>query len=195
MYDVGIHFNRGFLHADGRSLGPEASPSFVVEFTDFFCEHCHRAHWEMMEPAMAKYLSTGKLRVESHPVAFLHDDSMRAAIAVLCAQEQHKYWEVRHMLFQVPLDNKNGGNVEKGTIFSGKLLRKIAEVAGLDLESFIQCFAGQRHREEVETLTKLAMKMGAHAAPSFFLGPSMEMVEGFIPYDRFIRKLHLHDHE
>ena len=37
----GIHFTRGYLHAEGRALGPEDATSFVVEFTDFFCEHCH----------------------------------------------------------------------------------------------------------------------------------------------------------
>ena len=39
---------------------------------------------------MRDYVAPGALRLESHPVAFLDGDSLRAATAALCAQEQHK---------------------------------------------------------------------------------------------------------
>eukprot|EP00951_Prasinocladus_malaysianus_P048842 scaffold662953_cov64-Prasinocladus_malaysianus.AAC.1 len=76
----------------------------IVEFTDFTCAHCQEAHRETMIPVLEEFVSKGWVRVESHPVAFLQDDSMRAAHAVLCAQEQHKYWELRELLFQVNLE-------------------------------------------------------------------------------------------
>jgi len=272
------------------------------------------------------------LRVESVPVAFLSQDSMRAAHAALCAQEQHKYWEVRDLLFQVPpppihapahgttrgrsdggeckrdgtgtlhcglglygtrghpeLDprpltkeqaaaeeagahgawggrdrghwrvgeaaerlereeaernegealawgrgrggaddgdgadddggafdvngdgtSEVGGGFDEGgadtggdlsfehqtttsgpdrphsmghrphqglghrpSIFTGAVLRHVAEVAGLDIESFLSCHASQRHRDEVEALSRLAADLGVHGTPSFLVGPGL----------------------
>lgn len=40
----GTHFEPGVLHAEGRALGEHWAPYYVVEFTDFFCEHCQEAH-------------------------------------------------------------------------------------------------------------------------------------------------------
>lgn len=84
----------------GRTLGDRHHHTHVVvEFTDFFCPHCQEAHAEVMAPLIRRYVPTGRVRVESHPVAFLADESMSASHAALCAQEQHKYWEVRsHVL-------------------------------------------------------------------------------------------------
>lgn len=132
-----------------------------------------------MEPLLREFGASGQVRIESHPVAFLHDDSLRAAHAALCAQEQHKararrcatataqlpwagrgrrlrhrprqstpdvspvqYWEMRHLLFQAPM----AGSDEGGSVFTGRLLRRLAEEAGLDIESFVQCFTVSRDR-------------------------------------------------
>jgi len=183
----GIHFTRGYLHAEGRALGPETSDRFVVEFTDFFCHHCHEAHRLTMEPLLREFGASGQVRIESHPVAFLHDDSLRAAHAALCAQEQHKYWEMRHLLFQAPM----AGSDEGGSVFTGRLLRRLAEEAGLDIESFVQCFTSARHKEEVESLSELARAMGVQATPSFFVGPTHDMLEGVVAYADLRAKLHL----
>jgi hypothetical protein len=43
-------------------------------------------------PLLREWVLFGKVRLESHPIAYLEDDSLRAAHAGLCAQEQHKYW-------------------------------------------------------------------------------------------------------
>ena len=89
---AGIHFEPGVLPvpALGRSLGSDRAKHHVVEFTDFFCHHCQRAHDVVSDVIMKEYAPAGIVRFESHPVAFLDDDSLRAAHAALCAQEQHK---------------------------------------------------------------------------------------------------------
>jgi len=88
----GEHFEAGVLHAEGRALGEHWAPYYVVEFTDFFCLHCQEAHHAVTGPLLRDWVAYGKVRLESHPVAFLEDDSLRAAHAAMCAQEQHKYW-------------------------------------------------------------------------------------------------------
>jgi hypothetical protein len=53
-------------------------------------------------PLLKDWVVYGKVRLESHPVAYLEDDSLRAAHAALCAQEQHKYWEAGFVSVGVP---------------------------------------------------------------------------------------------
>lgn len=86
--------------------------------------------------------------MESHPVAFLDNDSLRAAHAALCAQEQHKYWEVRDLLFKVNISTKAAS--ASGTAFSGMVLKQISAKAKLDHLSFVECFQSGRHTVRFE---------------------------------------------
>ena len=135
----GEHFTEGELHEEGRVLGNERNPIAVVEFTDFFCPHCQEAHATTVEPLLRDWVAHGQVRLESHPVAFLDDDSMFAACAALCAQEQHKYWEVRELLFQVGLQEEYNASLSRPhhdygeTIFGPAILKRLATLAQLDI--------------------------------------------------------------
>mmetsp|Transcript_33423 Transcript_33423/g.59805 ORF Transcript_33423/g.59805 Transcript_33423/m.59805 type:complete len:280 (+) Transcript_33423:301-1140(+) len=180
-----VHFFDGELVSEGRALGPHDSIRHVVEFTDFFCPHCQEAHRSTMLPLLEEFVSKGWVRVESHPVAFLENDSLRAAHAVLCAQEQHKYWELRELLFQVDLSLVKEGE----TVFTGKLLKRLAHLAGLNLEAFATCFKSQRHVDEVHTLSKLARRMGVTSTPTFFIND--KHFEGPLSRAQLLQALHL----
>ena len=78
---AGEHFEAGVLHTEGRALGEHWAPYYVVEFTDFFCSHCQQAHREVTGPLLREWVMFGKVRLESHPIAYLEDDSLRAAHA------------------------------------------------------------------------------------------------------------------
>jgi len=165
---AGLHFVEGVLHGEGRTLGEKDAPNYMVEFTDFFCPHCQEAHKITMAPILAHYVQSGELRVESHPVAFLDDDSLRAAHAALCAQEQHKYWEVRELLFQVDVA-QNDPDDPTDTAFTAALLKRIAFLAGLDLGSFVDCFRSGRHTAEVARVSQTARDLGVHGTPFFIV--------------------------
>jgi len=160
----GVHFSAGDLAAEGRAIGPWESRHHVVEFTDFFCGHCQESHRRTMLPLMEAYVPTGHLRLESHPVAFLDGESLRAAHAVLCAQEQHKYWEMRELLFQVDLGSKPAG---ADTVFNAAMLKRLAALAELDLGAFARCFHSGRHQEEIRRISKTARRIGVHGTPHF----------------------------
>jgi len=172
----------------GRALGERWHYTHVVvEFTDFFCPHCQEAHTNIMEPLIRSYVRDGRVRVESHPVSFLADESMSAAHAVLCAQEQHKYWEVRELLFQVDLSNRSAAEAEDIDIFDAALLKRIAHLAGLDMFSFGKCFNSHRHKLEVRRISQLARDLGVHATPSFLF--NNKLYEGPIEWSVLERML------
>ena len=167
----GVHFEPGKLHTEGRALGDENAPRSFVEFTDFFCDHCKEGDTLTMQPLMAhEAVRDGRLRIESHPVAFLDDDSLRAAAAALCAQEQHKYWEVREVLLQVTHDDEylhQGEN--ETTVFDALLLKRVASLARLDARAFKACFASRRYETEAKRISQLARRMGIVAAPTYLV--------------------------
>jgi len=134
----------------------------------------------------------GPHRANRHVVEFTdftcrhcQDDSLRAAHAVLCAQEQHKYWELRELLFQVDLSAAE----ESETVFTAKLLKRLANLAGLNLRAFAECFHSQRHTDEVRVLSKLARRMGVEATPTFIINGAV--YEGALSREQLIRALHL----
>ena len=181
---VGVHFEPGVLDSEGRALGKVDSPYHVVEFTDFFCHHCQQAHDIVSETVLKEYIPTGKVRFESHPVAFLDDDSLRAAAAALCAQEQHKYWEIRDLLFQVDLAGKPD---RAKSVFNAALLRRLASLAGLELKAFSTCFYSQRYVDEVHRISKLSREMGVIGTPHFLI--NSEHIEGVVHREQFVNKL------
>ena len=180
----GLHFTPGVLEGEGRALGKVEAQFHVVEFTDFFCHHCQAAHDVVANTVLKKYVSTGKLRFESHPVAFLDDDSLRAAAAALCAQEQHKYWEIRDLLFQVDLTTKPS---RAKSIFNAALLRRLATLAGLEVKAFSTCFYSKRYVDEVHRLSKLSREMGVIGTPHFII--NNEHVEGVVEEEQFVQRL------
>mmetsp|Transcript_11898 Transcript_11898/g.20090 ORF Transcript_11898/g.20090 Transcript_11898/m.20090 type:complete len:333 (-) Transcript_11898:44-1042(-) len=167
----GEHFTAGELVKEGRALGEiHEYTHTVVEFTDFFCPHCQEAHINLIEPLIRHYVPKGTVRIESHPVAFLADQSLSAAHAALCGQEQHKYWEVRELLFQVDLSNYSYAlDAEDMDVFNAQLLKRIGKLASLDMYSFAKCFSSGRHRDEVRRISQLARDLNIHATPSFLI--------------------------
>ena len=158
------------LHEEGRVLAPRGRPHRVVELTDFFCAHCQRGHADAMHAVLTRYLPTGRVRIESHPVAFLEGESMHAAHAALCAQEQHKYWEMRELLFQADLSHPHATDGDPDTrVFTERYLRRLARAAHLDMRAFTACTRNATHRQEVLELGGVARAMGVKGTPHYVL--------------------------
>ncbi|KAK3267061.1 hypothetical protein CYMTET_24358 [Cymbomonas tetramitiformis] len=179
----GVHFESGILEYEGRALGHRHARKHVVEFTDFFCEHCQEAHKHVVQPIIKDYVP-GRARLESHPVAFLDDDSLSAASAALCGQEQHKYWEVRELLFQADLTEKHKEGKE---IFDVPMLRRIAVLAGLDMTAFAKCYHSRRYVDEVKRISQLARNLGIHATPTFMINNKKH--EGLVSEETVVKLL------
>lgn len=151
-------------------LAPRGRPHRVVELTDFFCAHCQRGHADAMHAVLTRYLPTGRVRIESHPVAFLEGESMHAAHAALCAQEQHKYWEMRELLFQADLSHPHATDGDPDTrVFTERYLRRLARAAHLDMRAFTACTRNATHRQEVLELGGVARAMGVKGTPHYVL--------------------------
>ena len=94
--------------------------------------------------------------VKHNPLGF-HPNAMPAAIAVECAVEQGKGWDMKKALF----DNNKALEKEK--------LPGYAKSVGMDMGRWQKCFDTDKHKKRIETDQRTAMSLGARGTPAFFV--------------------------
>ena len=85
-----------------------------------------------------EFVSTGQVKVQARPIAFLGEESDLAAQAAECANDQERFWEFHDTLYA----NQRGEN--KGA-FSRENLKRFAEALELDTAAFGSCLDSGRH--------------------------------------------------
>ena len=109
----------------------------------------------------------------AHPFYLGNPDLGRATEAAWCAQDQGKYFEYQHILFE------NQGLIP----YDVASLANLAAEVGLDVPAFNQCLTGGTHRADVENARQAASNRGINATPTFFINDTR--VEGNVPYEQF----------
>jgi protein-disulfide isomerase len=151
-------------------LGAATAPLVLVEFTDYQCSFCKRAHDQLIPELKRKYVETGKLRFVSRnlPLHF-HPNAEPAAIAALCAGSQNQYWAMRDKLFAVSTN-----------LTRASFLQAASEL-GLNTESFSACLDGTNFARQIIRDKTDAEAAGITGTPTFVLGrQSGEKVTGLL---------------
>jgi len=81
-----------------------------------------------------------------------------AVEAAWCAQDQGKFFEYQHALYE-----------NQGMEMSPQNLARLAQEVGLDLESFAQCLSNGTHRTDVAQAAQAAGSRGVSSTPTFFI--------------------------
>ncbi len=89
------------------------------------------------------------------PLERIHPLAFQAAVAVACAADQDRYWEMHDRLF---------ANQRRLEPWSGH-----AEAVGLDLAAFDECMESGRHDAAIRADMKEAAKAGITGTPGFLL--------------------------
>ncbi len=152
---------------NGLTLGDPNAPIEVIEFADFQCPACY-SYWMNLEPTIYEnYIVTGKIKYTYSPYSFLGrgqswDESVKAAEAAYCANDQGKFWEFRDIIFA----NHNGENLGA---YSRDRLFAFAKELGLDENSFKNCLNSDQYYEQVMADNDFASGTGSTFTPSFLL--------------------------
>jgi protein-disulfide isomerase len=143
----------------------------IVEFADFQCPFCIRAH-----PTVTKVLSTygDKVRFvyRNFPLAS-HPDARPAAEAGACAAEQGKFWELHDRLF--------AGQTKLGI----DDLKQHAAAVGVDAARFNSCFDQRKFQKDIDADMEMAADAGVNATPAFFVNG--RPLIGAQPFEAFKR--------
>jgi protein-disulfide isomerase len=139
-----------------RMRGNSDAPVTIIEFSDFQCPYCLRAH-STVQSLLAKYDGRVKLAYRDFPLREIHPQAQMAAEASRCAAEQGKFWEYHDLLFANP----------------GKLgeaaLKEDARALALDTAKFDTCLVSGKFQSAIEEDLQAGLKAGVSGTPGFFI--------------------------
>ena len=124
---------------DGRIAGDPNAPVRIVSYEDFQCPFCREFNAETGALLEEEFVETGVASIEYRHLAFLGDESVRAAEASECAADQGLFWEYHNILFL------RQGAENDGVFATGNLKGFAREVAAalperdFDLGAFDSC--------------------------------------------------------
>ena len=161
-------------------LGNSDAKITVVEFGDYQCTFCYKFHNDVMKKINAKYIKSGDVNFVYKDFPLNGAASILASEASYCAQQQGRFWEYHHMLY----DNWAGENT--GWITNNVLLG-FARDTGLDLEEFNFCMNNSIFHQKVLDNGRFGKKINIDATPSFliFSGNEVYRIIGAQPFEKF----------
>jgi protein-disulfide isomerase len=159
--------------------GLDTAPVTVVEFSDFQCPFCLRAHETTNQQLLDLYVAEGKVRFVYKHYAILGQESIWAAQASECAADQGKFWEYHDELFRqakiIAAENVGGFNKDK--------LIGFAEGLGLDMARFTPCLENDETKDRVDADGIEGQEFQVSATPTFFINNIRMM--GAQPWEQF----------
>jgi protein-disulfide isomerase len=163
-------------------LGNPSAPITLVEFGDFQCPNCGRFA-RVTEPQIKEaYIDTGKINMVFRHFPVIGPDSVTAAMASQCADEQGKFWEFHDALY-------NNQGAENSGWANANNMKAFASKIGLDREKFDSCLDGEKYKGFVESDFNFARDYGLRGTPSFLIinddGSNPEELTGAYPFATF----------
>ncbi len=161
-------------------LGKESAPITILEWGDYQCTFCFRFHESSLKIIENEYIDSGKVNLVFKDFPLNGPDSVLAAEASYCAEDQGKYWEYHNQLYTNWAGEKTGWITRDS-------LNQFANTIGVELEEFNQCLDEGKYNQRVLQLEQFGREIGVDATPSFFLfnGEDIMKIRGNQPIDVF----------
>jgi len=185
-----------YSNADDNSLGDPNAPITIEEFSDYQCPFCERFHRETEPLVRQYYVDTGKVRFVyrsmgnwvSGNIGGGKTESQDAALAVYCAGDQDKFWDMHAHLYANVLGEDVGS-------FTDERLKAIAETAGLDTDQFNSCYDSGKFEDRVQQDFKDGQAAKINGTPGFLVTYTVngetktKLIEGAVPFSTFQQEL------
>jgi protein-disulfide isomerase len=164
-------------------LGNVSAPITIIDFSDFQCYLCNR-FVKNTEPLINQtYIQTGKVALLFGHLPNRGLDSMDAALAAQCTNDQGKFWEFHNLLYS------NQKPIDSGWVSKENLKNFASRIPGLDIKQFDSCFDSEKYKSFVQKDIDLALSFGFRETPSFIVensnGSNPEMLSGALPFESF----------
>lgn len=164
-------------------LGNPSSPITIIQFGDFQCHFCGRFARDTEPQINQTYIQTGKINLVVKHFVTHGPDSMSAAMASQCANEQGRFWKFYELLYG------NQGEENSGWASVDNLKKFASQIPGMDMSKFNSCLDNQKYKSIVENDTAFAYKSGFQGTPTFIVeksdGSDPQVLLGAIPFPVF----------
>jgi len=136
--------------------GSAAAPVTLVEYGDFECPHCGRAH-PILKEVQRHFGKRLRFVFRHFPITTSHPHAEHAAEAAEAAAAQDHFWEMHDTLFehQRALDDAH--------------LEKYAQAIGLDVKRFDKEMEDGKHAARVREDFMSGVRSGVNGTPTFFI--------------------------
>ena len=159
------------LKEDGSPIiGNAGATITILEWGDYQCTYCYRFHQSSMDIIIDEYVKTGKANFVFRDFPLNGPDSVLAAEASYCADDQGRYWEYHDEIY------KNWAGERTGWV-NRDSLAKFATTVSLDLEQFNQCLDDKKYNQRVLDNEKFGLDVGIRATPSFLVITNEKVVK------------------
>lgn len=159
--------------------GAADAPVTLVEFSDYRCPYCGRFALQTLPQLLDHY--EGYLRFVYRDYPIFGDESVRAAHAAQCANQQGAFWEFHDALF---ISQASESRVTLDTA----ALNSMAQNLALDTDAFNACLNDQVTFDQLLQNIQAAYNLMGHApTPTFLLNG--KRFSGALPIDEFIKKI------
>jgi protein-disulfide isomerase len=156
----------------GPARGPQDAPVTIVEFSDFECPYCKRAHPTLLK-VLERYPERVRLVYRHLPLESIHARARPAALASACLSDQDRFWPYHDRVF------------ESTQPLTDEVLRQHAEAVGADLEAYDACLEQDAKAAVVDADIAAARELGITGTPAFLINGVL--ITGAQPLESFTR--------
>lgn len=190
------------IEADDVVLGNSDAKVTIIEFGDYQCPFCAKFYKEIELFLKRDYIDNGKVKMVFKPLAFLDrnssiKESQNAVIAVKCAQEQDKFWQMHDKIFETEYNevkkviakqletNEGNGNLIK------EFFQKTSGELGMNTNDFLNCYNSGKYKNIYADNMKeaeIALPQGVGTPAVFINGEKVKLdmnSEWQYEYDKF----------
>ena len=161
-------------------MGESNAKITIVEFGDYQCTFCYKFHKNTLNEIYNKYIQTGQIKYVYKDYPLNGSDSILAAEASYCADDQNKYWLYHDELFE------NWAGEKTGWINKNSLM-KFALDSDLNISEFNKCLNEHKYYQKVINNQNYAKSIEINATPSFLIFNDQEVIRivGAQPLEKF----------
>ena len=179
--DEEVLFGKKNLMENGSPLlGDSSAQITILEWGDYQCTFCYRFHQSSLNIILEEYIDSGKINFVFKDFPLNGPDSILAAEATYCAEDQGKYWAFHNELYSNWAGEKTGW-------INYDSLNQFAKSVNLELDEFTTCLDEHKYNQKVLELEKFGKKIGIDATPSFLIFNDEKIIKirGNQPIDAF----------
>ena len=167
-------------------LGSKTATVTIIEIGDYQCPACKLWFDNTRQEIIENYIDTGKANLVFIDMPFIGNDSVSAAEATYCANDQGMYWDYHIKLYQFQQHENDGwANIDR--------LTAIAFDLGLDTEKFNECMISKKYFSQISfNKQKASTDFEANSTPTFIIvntSGTAERLLGPHPYSTFEKVL------
>lgn len=161
-------------------LGKETAPVQIIMFGDYQCPFCARFFDETEQELRATFIRDGSAVMWWRDFAVLGEDSVRAAHAARCANEQNNFWQYHDLLYSAK-------SQDQAVTFSDERLRIFAVDLGLNIDAYDSCMLSRRYMDLIKADQQEGRDKGVQGVPTLFVDG--KKIVGAQPYAIFERAI------